>query len=150
MKGRSLVRLGVALALVSGAVGALVTGPSTPALGFISGGLILEVTIDSPATLVARGAAVDVPVTVLCTADFAFLDVQVTERVGSSIAQGFGGTDVSCTGSDQTIIVRVTAQSGKAFKRGTADAEAELFGCLGDTCGQENDSRVIKIVKGPH
>ena len=85
MKGRSLVRLGVALALVSGAVGALVTGPSTPALGFISGGLILEVTIDSPATLVARGAAVDVPVTVLCTADFAFLDVQVTERVGSSL-----------------------------------------------------------------
>jgi hypothetical protein len=145
----SLVRLGIALTLAGGGVGALAAGPATPALGFVSGGLVLEVTIESPATLVARGAAVDVPVDVVCTSSQADLNVQVTERVGSDIASGFGFTEVTCTGSSQTVIVNVTDFSAKAFKQGTALTEADLFGCLDGFCGQQSASQVIKIVK-PH
>jgi hypothetical protein len=151
MRVRSLLaRLGVVLALAGGGVGALVAGPAAPALGFVSGGLVLKVSIESPATLVARGAAVNVPVKVACTSSHAFLDLQVTERVGSSIASGFAFTDVACTGRSQTVIMTVTDFSAKAFKKGSALARADLFGCLGKTCGQQSASRVIQIAKPKH
>ncbi|MDQ1738866.1 MAG: hypothetical protein QOE53_518, partial [Pseudonocardiales bacterium] len=102
---------GVTLALLS---------PSSPALAFDSGGLYLALTVQSPATLVARGAAVDVAVDVTCNAQYAGLDVQLTERVGSRIANGYGSVQVVCTGSPQRLLVRVMASGDKAFSKGTA------------------------------
>lgn len=59
-----------------------ILGLSAPAMAFTSGDLNASITPQSPATLVDRGAAVDVPVDVDCTASFADLTLQVTERVG--------------------------------------------------------------------
>jgi hypothetical protein len=129
---------GVTLALLS---------PSSPALAFDSGGLHLALTVQSPATLIARGAAVDVPVDVNCNAQSAYLDVQLTERVGSRIASGYGYVQVACTGSPQRVLVRVIASAGKAFSRGTALANANLGGCRENTCGGEASSVTIKITK---
>jgi len=151
MRVRSLLaRLGVLLALAGGGVAALVTGPATPALGFVSGGLVLKASIGSPALLVARGAAITVPVKVVCTSSRTFLDVQVTERAGGSIVSGEGFTQVACTGRSQALVVPVTAFSAKAFKKGSAFAHADLFGCIGKTCSQQTASRVIQIVKPKH
>jgi|SRR5215469_471517 len=148
MKVRSLLaRLGVFLALAGGGAGALVTGPATPALGVASGAPILKVAIQSPATLIARGLAIHVRVKVRCTSSHAFLNLQVTERVGSSIASGFGFTEVACTGSSQVVITTVTDSSAKAFKKGSALAQADLFGCIDKMCSQQTASRVIQIVK---
>jgi hypothetical protein len=121
---------------------------SGPAVAFFSGGLFLDVQVESPAQLVARGAAVDVPLEVTCNA-IGSVDVfvSVSQKAGSGVAEGFGSTSVGCTGSSQQITVRVRASGGKTFKQGTAVASAEIFGCNNVTCGSETDSEVIEVRK---
>jgi hypothetical protein len=138
----------VVVAIVLGGVLALFA-TSGPAVAFFSGGLFLDVQVGSPATLVARGAAVDVPLEVTCNAapNTAFVQVVVTQRAGSGVAQGSGSTAVGCTGSGQQVTVRVQAFGGKAFKQGTAVASAEISGCTANfsTCGNETDSETIDL-----
>jgi hypothetical protein len=129
---------GVTLALLS---------PAAPALAFDSGGLHLDFTVQSPATLVARGAAVDVPVDVNCNGQYANVDVQLTERAGSRIASGYGYVQVACTGSAQRVLVRVVTSSGKAFGKGSAVAIANLYGCNEIICGSESANLTIEITK---
>jgi hypothetical protein len=136
-------KLGMMLALVGVALVAMI-GPGSSAVAFFSRGLALDVSIKSPATLTARGAAVSVPLDVLCTSRRAFLDVQVTERVGSSIAQGEIGQQITCTHDIQTVSVTVPA-SGKAFKKGTAVVNASIEGCGFGTCGFENASANVSV-----
>jgi hypothetical protein len=136
----------VVVAILAGVVLALFAA-SGPAVAFFSGGLFLDVQVESPTTLVARGAAVDVPLEVTCNAaGQAFVEVAVTQRSGSGVAQGTGSTTVGCTGSGQRIVVRVFATSGgKTFKQGTAVVTAQIFGCRQDVCGSETDSETITI-----
>jgi hypothetical protein len=145
---RTKLRTKVAAALVALAAGALLAlfASSGPAVAFFSGGLFLDVQVESPARLVARGAAVDVPLEITCNATgSAFVQVNVTQKAGSGVAQGFGSTEVGCTGSGQQITVRVLASAGKTFKQGTAVASAEIFGCRPGICGSETDSETISI-----
>jgi hypothetical protein len=136
------------VAIVAGGVLALFVSGG-PAVAFFSGGLFLDVHVESPASLVARGAAVDVPLEVTCNASReTFVSVTVTQHAGSGVAQGSGSTSVGCTGSGQQIRVRVQATSGgKTFKQGSAVASAEIFGCTSNfsVCGDETDSQTIAI-----
>ena len=112
--------------------------------------IVLDIEVESPAQLVAKGAAVDVSVTVTCDASVGdlFVDAIVTQRRGNDVAQGFGSRNVACTGSAQTLTVRVPAQSDITFKQNkSAVASAELFGCDATGCGSDTDSEVIEIVK---
>ena len=147
MRTRLRGRLAAAVvAIVLGSVLALFA-TTGPAVAFFSGGLFLDVQVQS-ATLVSRGAAVDVTLEVTCNATgSAFVDVSVTQKSGSGVAQGFGSTSVGCTGSGEQIVVRVRAFGAKAFKQGTAVVSAEIFGCNNVTCGSETDSEVIQIQK---
>jgi hypothetical protein len=147
---RTKLRTRAAAAVVALLLGGLLAlfATSGPAVAFFSGGLFLDVQVGSPAQLVARGAAVDVPLEVTCNATGSvFVDVRVTQKSGSGVAQGSGSTSVGCTGSGQQITVRVQASGGKTFKQGTAVASAEVFGCNRVTCGSETDSEVIQIQK---
>jgi hypothetical protein len=150
MRTRLRAKLAVAalVAILAGASFALFA-PSGPAVAFSSGGLFLDVQVESPAHLVSRGAAVDVPLEVTCNAGVADVSVSLTQKSGSGVAQGFGSTSVGCTGSGQQLTVRVTASGGKTFKQGTAVASAELFGCTANfsTCGSETDSEVVQLQK---
>jgi hypothetical protein len=121
---------------------------SGPAVAFFSGGLFLDVQVESPARLLARGAAVEVPLEVTCNA-VGTVDVQVTvtQRSGSGATQGFGFDQVGCTGAGEQVTVVVQVFGAKAFKQGTAVATAEVFGCNNVTCGSETDSEVIEIRK---
>jgi hypothetical protein len=136
------------VAILAGSVLALFA-TTGPAVAFFSGGLFLDVQVESPAHLVSRGAAVDVPLEVTCNARPGTTDlfVSVSQKAGSGVAQGFGSTSVGCTGSGQQITVRVQASGGKTFKQGTAVASAEVFGCNNVTCGSETDSEVIDLNK---
>jgi len=138
----------VVVAIAVGGVLALFVSGG-PAVAFFSGGLFLDVQVESPARLVARGAAVDVPLEVTCNASpSADVFVRVTQKAGSGVAQGSGFTSVGCTGSGQQITIRVQATSGgKTFKQGTAVASAEIFGCTQNfsVCGSETDSETIAI-----
>ena len=124
----------------------VLVGPSSPALAYDYYGLHLDITAESPATLVSQGAAVDVPVDIECNADFADVYVSLTERVGSQTATGSGSVSASCTGGHQRILVRVLANSGKAFAKGTAAANAQIFGCS-YFCGSESTDATIQITK---
>jgi hypothetical protein len=147
---RAKLATAATVAILAGASFALFA-PSGPAVAFSSGGLFLDVQVESPARLVSRGAAVDVTLEVTCNAapGTAFVQVTVTQRSGSGVAQGFGFEDVGCTGSGEQVVIRVQASGGKAFKQGTAVASAEIFGCTADfsTCGSETDSETIDINK---
>lgn len=147
---RTKLRIRVATAVVAILLGGLLAlfATSGPAVAFFSGGLFLDVQVKSPATLVARGAAVQVPLEVTCNATgTAFVQVTVTQKSGSGVAQGSGSTQVGCTGSGEQVTVLVQATGGKAFKQGTAVATAEIFGCNATTCGSETDSATIDIKK---
>ena len=148
---RTKLRTKIAAAVIAIALGGLLAlfASSGPAVAFFSGGLFLDVQVESPASLVARGAAVDVPLEVTCNARPGTTDlfVSVSQKAGSGVAQGFGSTSVGCTGSGQQITVRVQASGGKTFKQGTAVANAEVFGCNNVTCGSETDSQVIQLQK---
>jgi hypothetical protein len=84
--------------------------------------------------LVAKGAAVDVPVTYTCGPGdlvYGYLYVELTQRTQQGrLAQGFGFTeDIVCDGTPHTVIVRVTPDpyfGGVAFKSGVALATATL------------------------
>jgi len=84
--------------------------------------------------LVAKGAAVDVPVTYTCGPGdlvYGYLYVELTQRTQQGrLAQGFGFTeDIVCDGTPHTVIVRVTPDAyfgGVAFKSGVALATATL------------------------
>jgi hypothetical protein len=133
--------------LVLGLVGAAliaILGPASSAVGFFSRGLSLDVKVQSPAVLVGKGAAVNQPLYVTCTSRNADLYVQVTQRVGSAIAQGFAYQNVTCAGGIQTVNVTVTASGGKAFKKGTAVVSAQIYGCL-TICGSESDTETIAV-----
>jgi hypothetical protein len=142
---RAKLATAATVAILAGASFALFA-PSGPAVAFSSGGLFLDVQVESPARLVARGAAVDVTLEVTCNAPSgADVFVSVTQRSGSGVAQGFAFDNVGCTGSGEQVVLRAVASGGKTFKQGTAVATAEIFGCNNVTCGSETDSEVIEL-----
>ena len=139
--GLAAVAVGAGLAFSMGVM---------PAVGQISPPSVFTLRIGNDATLVARGASIIVPVSVRCPADSPFqsVSVQVTQRAGSKIASGYGGTsDFACNGATQTVNVQVNAQ-GMAFKRGTASAQASMYACSPTFgCTPVQDSATINIAK---
>jgi hypothetical protein len=104
--------------------------------------------------LVAKGAAVDVPVTYTCGPGdlvFGYLYVDLSQRTQQGrLAQGFGFTDdIVCDGTPHTVIVRVTPDpffGGVAFKSGVALATATLVVRLeGFTTEVESVSEEIRL-----
>ena len=150
MQRHMKVKTALAGLAIAGGAAVAVIGPASPALGFFSPPLLLEIHVNSPATLVAKGASADVTVQMECAgAQTAFVQVSLTERAGSQIASGFGSTQVGCTNRNQTVLVHVTAQPGKAFKRGTAVADGSISACTPNfrICGDEQDQRTIDLGK---
>jgi hypothetical protein len=146
----SRIKAVVAAVTIAGATAAAMLVPASPAVALSSGGLVLDVVVQSPAHLLARGAAVAVPVEYTCSGTSnATLSVSLTERVGNgALASGEGGVfSTVCTGEIQTITVDVTASGAKAFTKGSAFAFANFFGCSDSFCGNQTDNRTITIQK---
>ncbi|CCH34757.1 hypothetical protein BN6_75320 [Saccharothrix espanaensis DSM 44229] len=103
------------------------------------------IRVESPAKLQAGGAAIIVPVTAVCQpGSYAYVNVQVTQRVGNALATGSGSTRINnCTGTSEDVRIAVHAQvQGKAFRTGAAFASATLNGPFP---GPFEDYREIKI-----
>jgi len=134
---------------------AVAVGPAGSAVGQSSPPLQASIQVSSPATLVARGAGVDVLVTIQCSAGtLGNINLNLTERVGSDVATGFGGASgVDCTNATQTLQLLVTPGGGfgntnnKAFKRGTAIAQASIEACTPDfsECVDSSTDSTISI-----
>jgi hypothetical protein len=106
------------------------------------------VQIGSPAVLEARGAALTVPITIVCapSTTSTFISVEVVQRVGGQeIARGNGFVQmIACTGNFQSIDVIVTAQS-QAFRKGEAFGSAFASFCDFSGCLSATDQREIRI-----
>jgi hypothetical protein len=128
---------GVSLALALPA-GAAVSQASPP---------VAAIQVQSPGVLEARGAAVMVPVLVVCSpGDTAYPSLHLTQRVGSGIASGSGSTQLACTGNLQTVNITVPANAdGEAFRKGTASAIAQMYVCNYYTCNSTTDTRTIEL-----
>jgi hypothetical protein len=136
-----------AVAVALGAVGAA-TLPAGPAVAFFSPPLFLDVAPQSPAHLVAGGAAVDVTVEFTCAGAVGggFVSVTVTERVGGGVASGSRTVPVACVPQQQRTVVTVPASSaGTPFRTGNAFAEGDVFACANTFCGSEHDGVTIRI-----
>jgi hypothetical protein len=112
----------------------------------------VTVELGQTATLVARGAAVQVPVIYSCSPDAAFtaLNVTVSERVpGNRIAQGgLVTSDLICDGAQHTALVTVTSITGNAFHKGVAFVQADLSACdVNGNCVDVPVSGTINVVK---
>lgn len=140
----------------SAAIASMLIGSATVA----SASHVVEV--GDTATLLSKGAGLVVPVVVTCDPNqlppFPFppfppipgsspsVSVQVTQRSGNRIAQGFGSTTVTCTGAPQTVNVQLAA-SQAPFKHGTALATATVFLCDSTGCHSASDTEEIRITK---
>jgi hypothetical protein len=85
--------------------------------------------------------------TVLCTgtADFAFIDVQLTQNVGRiATVTGFGETGFTCDGTTQAWSVEVVPLSG-LFKGGRAVAMTFAVACGPVECGENDVTRSIRL-----
>jgi hypothetical protein len=93
------------------------------------------VTLGNNATLIARGAAIVVPVTVACDTGSTVLGLtaQVTQRSGKRLAQASGSAptvNVTCNGAPQVVDIFMHAQiAGAPFNRGSAAASANFVVC---------------------
>jgi hypothetical protein len=147
------------LTVAGGAAAAALLGPAGQAVGQSSQPVEVSIQVNSPGTLVARGAGVNVPVTITCSGPsgtVAFGSMNLTERAGSEVAVGLGQSPgVACTGIAQTVTILVTptfggfpsVTAGKAFKRGTAIAQANVGACSpgGQFCANQTTQAIIAI-----
>lgn len=105
-----------------------------------------------PGTLVADGAAVDVPLTFTCDTDpgriIAVPVVEVNQRVTEGrIANGFGNAQLSCTGESQTVTIRVMPRT-IAYDPGIAVAFVVLQTCTAEfQCAIVTESNEIQLAE---
>ncbi|HYN93772.1 MAG TPA: hypothetical protein VES42_07975 [Pilimelia sp.] len=127
---------------------ALLTLPVLALLGSAPASAAASATFDlTSATLVARGAAVDLGVTVTCPAgDWGYVSAAISQRSGSSVAHGTGSSSFFCTGAPQTMTLRAVAQpGGVVFKRGEAAVTASLQGCSEFECWSQEANETVVI-----
>jgi hypothetical protein len=99
----------------------------------------ITASLTGAATLVAKGAAVDVAVAYSCSPDTTspFITVQLTQRVsGGHLATGSGAASsgLVCDGTVDTTTVRVFASGERAFKKGDAVGVGTVIGCSDAGC----------------
>jgi hypothetical protein len=137
--------------VTSAAIASIVIGSATVASAQHT------VELGDTGTVIAKGAGAVVPVEVTCLPSeippFPFppfpgsgVSVQLTQRSGNRIAQGFGSANVVCDGTPQTVYVQVTAQQAP-FKNGQALATATMYHCDVSGCHPASDSEEIELRK---
>jgi hypothetical protein len=114
-----MMRKGIAILLVCLATTVILAATATAA--------ITRLDLGSTADLGVEGAYVLVPVTYQC--DFQdgqiFIQVRVTQRRGSRLADGFGFDQGTCGGGPHTLLIQVDSFSGVPYSKGTAVASAD-------------------------
>jgi len=136
------------LTVAGGAAAAALLGAG-PAVGQASQPVQVEIQVNSPATLVAKGAAADVSVTASCSGTSVSsgqISVSLTERAGSVIASGGQSSVIDCTGMPENVTLVVPANV-RPYKKGTAIANASIFACTTTfgSCANQQVTATIEI-----
>ncbi|GAA4731581.1 hypothetical protein GCM10025782_33430 [Pedococcus ginsenosidimutans] len=108
-----------------------------------------DVTLDigDTATMVARGVALNVPVTYRCTVPYPDLYVHVIMLHDKRAVWFEGGATPVCDGTSRSVLVRVRVLSGdERFRPGAGLVQADLYWWPG---GRLTASQEVRIVRGP-
>jgi hypothetical protein len=104
------------------------------------------VTVDPTGLIDRQAGVVTVSGTFTCAnADFAFVDVTVTQRVGRFIISGFGSIFADpCDGQSHPWSMDVTGSNGK-FAGGKADVDASMLACGPVECATDEAIQTIRL-----
>jgi hypothetical protein len=104
----------------------------------------IDVTVNGTGRFLKSGSAV-VSGTVTCNeGDFAFIEVDLQQRVGRVIIRGWGGTFLECDGTAQDWSVEVVGENG-LFKGGRATANVFAESCGLFDCAFDFEQRTISL-----
>lgn len=106
----------------------------------------LEVTVDHTALFDSKTGSALLSGTIMCGADaeFAFLEAQLTQRVGRLLIRGFGGTEVECDGSVRPWTIEVIGDNG-LFKGGKSATATFAAACGGFFCSEYFNESTIQL-----
>lgn len=140
---RRIMKLAAAPLAGAAAIAAVLAGPAAMA------GALETLNLGDTGELVARGAAVLVPIEVTCgeasPSPFASsVVVQVRQRTGNHITEGSGSARLVCDGTPQTVEALVTAQD-TPFKPGSALVTANTFICGYLGCQSMSDTAEMRF-----
>ena len=105
----------------------------------------VDVTVDPVATFNAQTGSATVTGTVTCSGtdiELAFIDVQLSQRVGRFVVSGAGSTGFECDGGTHEWSVEVFGQNG-LFKGGKAASLTFAVACDPFQCGEDFEERTI-------
>ena len=142
--------------LLIGALGTALTIVATP-VAVAQEPPVITASLTGNATLIAKGAAVDVEVLYSCSSEspesigFASVNVfSLTQSVrGGRLATGSGGSggivSLVCDGAEHLAVDRVTADGDNAFKKGDAVARGVATVCDEVSCTSAPFSGTVRI-----
>ena len=109
----------------------------------------IDVTVDPIGSFDPSTGTATITGTVTCSegAEFAFVDVSLSQRVGRFIIRGFGGTEVTCDGTSQAWSVEVFGETG-LFKGGRAEAGVFAQACNVVLCSFDFEEATVRLRGG--
>lgn len=134
---RKIWKAGGAPLIASAAVATTLVGTATSAMASHT------LTVADTAELLAKGAAISLPVEVSCDGSFKSIWVTVAEKAANRLATGTGSQTTSCDGDAQTFEIVVRAKD-VAFKSGTALATVTVYTC-DPTCHDVSETKEIRV-----
>jgi hypothetical protein len=106
----------------------------------------LDVTVDPVAQFDSKTGSALLSGTILCgaEAEFAFLETTLTQRVGRLLIRGFGGTEVTCDGTERPWTLEVIGDNG-LFKGGKSVSATFSAACGLAFCSEYFDESTIQL-----
>jgi hypothetical protein len=104
------------------------------------------VTVDPTGLIDRQAGVVTVSGTFTCAnADFAFIDITVTQRVGRFIISGFNSIfSDTCDGQSHPWSVDVSGSNGK-FAGGKVNVDASMFACGAIECATADVTQTVRL-----
>jgi len=105
----------------------------------------IDVTVNPRGQFTRAGDAI-VSGQVTCTgqAEFAFIEAQLTQRVGRIKINGFGGMEITCDGTTRPWSLQITADNG-IFRGGKAASITFAVACGVFDCGVDFEERIVML-----
>jgi hypothetical protein len=111
----------------------------------------LDVTVNKTASFNSKTGEATVSGMATCTPapgqeemSFAFLDIQLTQRVGRILIRGWGGTDVTCDGAPRPWSAIILGDNG-LFKGGKAANVTTTFACGAFDCALDFIETTVQL-----
>ena len=98
-------------------------------------------------TLLAKGAAVSIPVTYTCAVGESWsLDAQLSQKISQGrITKGGTQVGTNCTGANETVNLSISPEGQLAFKSGSGLLHVTVFSCGDQGCQFTSSDYTISI-----